>query len=111
MAATPEGKVKKLVREMLNPYVESHGLYYNMPVPTGYGEPMLDFVGIHRRLGFMIETKAPGEKLKPRQQLTRDRVLAAGGKVFVVGEFANPEGYEYPYSGMKELARWLLNPQ
>ncbi len=33
MAATPEAKVKKQIRAIL----DEHGVYYAMPIGTGYG--------------------------------------------------------------------------
>lgn len=110
MAETPEAKVKKKVKALL----EEHKAWFNMPVPTGYGIPMLDFVGCHRGRFFSVETKAPGAKLTPRQEFTKAEMEAAGGAVFIVGEHIlvvkNPSGtYNFDtYSGMVELEAWLL---
>lgn len=55
-----------------------------MPVPYGYGEPSLDFVGCFQTYFFAIEAKAPGKKLTARQELTVAKMKRAGAAVFVV---------------------------
>jgi cytochrome c1 len=103
--STPEGKVKARVKELLN----EHGAYHHWPVQTGYGEPTLDCVGCHRGKYFAIETKAPGEQLTPRQNFTKEKMEAAGAKVFVVGEhWLDDYGQKEFYSGETELEAWLL---
>ena len=90
---TPEGRVKKKVKEILAEY----GAYAFMPVQNGMGAPALDFHGIYRGIGFCIETKAPGKKPTKRQLHTMETVAAAGGKCFVIdGEV-----------GYKQLREWL----
>lgn len=84
MATTPEGKVKKMVRDVLDPYRDRGELTYDMVVPTGYGPTMLDFVGNHMGRYFEIETKAPGKHPTDRQTDRINRVRAAKGKVFVI---------------------------
>lgn len=104
--STPESRVKKQVKELLDHYGDD--LYYNMPVPAGFGEPMLDFVGCFYGKFFMIETKAPGKKLTPRQQFIMTKAQAARGRVFVVvglNEENNPESWP----GWAELAHWLAH--
>jgi hypothetical protein len=105
---TPEGKVKAAVKKLLKsiPYVHTH-----WPVQTGYGAPTLDCTGTIRSalycnigVSFAIETKAPGEKLTPRQELTKSQMEEAGVTVFVVGEHIEADG---SYSGMAHLSRWL----
>lgn len=106
--STPESKVKKAVRERLDQFAPY--LWYNMPVPAGYGEPMLDFVGCFRGRHFMVETKAEGKKLTPRQEFIKSNVEAAGGKVFVVTGIArdnNPDNWP----GWNELDHWLCAVQ
>jgi hypothetical protein len=75
---TPEGQLKDRIRAVL----KASGSYYNMPVPSGYGVPMLDFVCCYRGRFFMVETKSPGSKPTARQQKTMADVKAAGGEVF-----------------------------
>jgi hypothetical protein len=102
---TPEGKVKKKVKAMLN----LHGAYYFMPVQQGYGASGLDFHGVHKGRGYAIECKAPGRTITPRQKLTKHEMEKAGTEVFVIGETVitstdGPDGY----SGMVGLETWLL---
>lgn len=108
--STPESKVKVKVKALLNDY----GAFHHWPVQTGYGEPTLDCVGCHRGKYFAVETKAPGQKLTPRQELTKERMEQAGAKVFVIGqqEFPYPpmraSQFGYTHSGLMELEAWLL---
>jgi hypothetical protein len=81
MAQTPEGRVKKKVSDFLK---SVDNLYYFMPVPSGYGESTLDYLGCYRGKLFAIETKAPGKKPTSRQETTIRFIRAAGGKVFVI---------------------------
>ncbi len=106
MSDTPEGRVKKDVKELL----KKHNAFFTMPVPSGYGESMLDFVGHCRGRYFEIETKAPGKHPTPRQQHRIDRVMESGGHAFVIGEERNdPMGpCVDEWSGMDELEAWLL---
>jgi len=78
---TPEGKVKARIKKLLD---SCKYMYYHMPVQSGYGKPSLDFIGCHMGRYFAIEAKAPGKEMTPRQEITRDDILAAGGKVFTV---------------------------
>jgi hypothetical protein len=81
MATTPEGKVKTKVSTLLKAV---NGLYYFMPVPSGYGESTLDYIGCYRGKLFAVETKAPGKKPTNRQQQIIDSIKRAGGAVFVI---------------------------
>ncbi len=92
--ATPEGKVKVRVRALLGSFDR---LYYHMPVQNGMGSPSLDFIGCYFGHYFAVETKAPGEDLTPRQEITKSQIEEAGGKVFKID---GPVGYE-------ELSQWL----
>lgn len=78
--STPEGKVKDRVKKLLRAY----NVYYHMPVMNGMGAPTLDFVCCHNGRYITIETKAPGKKPTPRQEITMNDVRKAGGFVFVV---------------------------
>jgi hypothetical protein len=80
MAATPEGRVKQAVRDLL----EQHGAYYYMPVPTGYGRKTLDFIGCHHGLFYAVETKAPGKKPTALQRAAIEELRAHGAFVFVI---------------------------
>lgn len=81
MASTPEGKVKKTVSALLK---ATPDLYYFMPVPSGYGESSLDYLGCYRGKWFAVETKAPGKKPTDRQNMIIERIKKAGGAVFVI---------------------------
>lgn len=79
---TPEGTVKTKVKRVLNNY----GAYHHWPVQNGMGSPTLDCIGCYNEKFFAIETKAPGEKPTPRQELTIEDIRSCNsrGKVFVI---------------------------
>lgn len=81
MATTPEGKVKAKVSRILR---DTPNLYYFMPVPGGYGESTLDYIVCHKGRFASIETKAPGKKPTPRQNMVAEMMRRAGGTVFVI---------------------------
>jgi len=81
MANTPEGKVKKTVSSLLR---STPGLYYFMPVPSGYGESSLDYLGCYRGRFFGIETKRPGGKPTDRQKKVIEKIQETGGAAFVI---------------------------
>lgn len=85
---TPEGKVKAKVKQILKEY----GVYYFMPVQTGYGGVALDFLCCHRGRFFAIETKAIGKKLTGLQEYTVKTIEDAGGTVFVIHSEQEAEG-------------------
>ncbi|MGL4557693.1 MAG: hypothetical protein ACRCV5_09330 [Afipia sp.] len=113
MSSTPEGKVKDQVKKLLKEF----GCYQHWPVQSGFGAPALDCHGCHQGLYFAVETKAPGKKPTPRQELTAADIRAAGGRVFIVGEHFTddyPEGLRglyakqaAKYTGLAELHAWL----
>jgi len=92
---TPEGKVKKKVKEVLR----EHEAYFFMPVQNGMGMPSLDFIGCHRGFAYAIETKAPKKRLTPRQEGTRRVMEASGMKVFVIDDSTT--------EAVAELIKWL----
>ena len=77
---TPEGQVKQRVNKTLDKY----GVYRFMPVQMGMGSPGLDYYCCWYGAFFAIETKAPGKKLTARQEITKEKIEAAGGMVFVI---------------------------
>jgi hypothetical protein len=92
--ATPEGKVKSVVKKMLR----AAGAYQFWPVQTGFGTVTIDCLGCHKSLAFAIETKAPGAKPTERQEVTLEEIAASGAKCFVIdGDY-------------KELEQWLSRP-
>ena len=90
---TPEGRVKAAIKRAL----QKHGVYFEMPVPSGYGKSGLDFTCCHRGRFFAIEAKAPGKQATPRQELRMREMGAAGGKTF---EIDGP-------TGLRDLEEWL----
>lgn len=93
MAKTPEGKVKAAVSAILK---DTPNLYYNMPVPGGFGESTLDYVGCYGGKFFAIETKAPGQKPTDRQNVIISIMKRAGATVFVID------------GDTTELRNWLI---
>lgn len=78
--ATPEGKVKAAVKEV----IKKHRAYWHCVVQNGMGAPSLDFICCFKGRYFAVETKAPGKKPTPRQEITISQIEDAGGKVFVI---------------------------
>ena len=97
MAVTPEGKIKKLVKNMLAEFhvmnaVDGYSvseLYEWWPVPGGYGASSLDLIIGYRGCMIAVETKALGEKPTPRQNMTIAQIKGAGCMVFVVDSEAS----------------------
>jgi hypothetical protein len=77
---TPEGKIKKLVKDWLN----SIEAYYFMPVQAGYGARTLDFLVCYKGRFIAIETKRPGGKMTKFQQNTAHSIAESGGRVLLV---------------------------
>lgn len=77
MSGTPEGKVKLRVKNFLwerglatlsHPVHTPVG-FFRMHVPSGYGEPALDFEGAYKGRMFAVETKAEGNTPSAMQKL------------------------------------------
>lgn len=88
---TPEGKIKKKTKKVLDKYKGS--IYFYMPVPGGYGKQTVDYLGIFGGIGFAIEAKADGKPPTPNQQDVLDDVVAAGGVAFVINDDASVEAF------------------
>lgn len=83
--STPEGRVKDAIdREIVKLKQAGELLYTHKPVQNGMGAPTLDYVGCHRSRYFAIEAKAPGKFMTPRQENTKEKIVAAGGIVFEI---------------------------
>ena len=83
MAETPEKKVKKKVRALL----DALGAYYVMPVTGGYGtQGAPDFLVCHNGRFIGIETKAGKGKTTTLQELNLKRIRDAKGVALVVYE-------------------------
>lgn len=94
---TPEGRVKAKIKKVLAKYPT----YFFMPVPCGYGQQSLDFVGWINGQAFAIEAKAEKGRLSERQKMIIDTMRQAGAKVFVIiGEESDE---------LKKLDEWLAS--
>lgn len=85
MAMTPEGKVKKAVKEWL----VKHNAYYYMPVSNGMGRVGApDFIVCLAGRFVGIETKAPRKRgnVTPNQKREIEWINKAGGFAFVVDD-------------------------
>lgn len=82
---TPEGKVKKEVREFLDSL--GPACWYYMPVPMGYGRRGVpDFIGCYHGASFAVETKRKSEKAKVWQERELQAMKAAGAQVFLISD-------------------------
>ncbi len=87
MAATPEAKVKKKIRAILDEY----GVYYAMPIGTGYGNSGVpDFLCCVNGCFLAIEAKAGRGKTTALQDAHIARIHAAGGVAVVLNEALVP---------------------
>lgn len=83
MALTPEAKVKKQIRALL----DKHGCYYVAPVSIGMGtHGVPDFLVCVRGRFFGIEAKAGKGKPTALQNANLQRIRDAGGIACVVNE-------------------------
>ena len=82
---TPEGKVKKKVKE----YLKDIGAWYYMPVSNGMGRVGCpDILVCYKGLFMAFETKAPGKikNVTPNQQREIDDIQRANGLAHVVDD-------------------------
>ena len=83
MATTPEGKVKKRVKEIL----DKKGAYYFMPATGGFGRSGVpDIVGCFNGVFFAIECKAGKGIPTALQEREMKNIRKAGGQAWVVNE-------------------------
>ena len=90
MSMTPEGRVKKRVKEWL----KARGAFYYMPVSNGMGAVGVpDFLCCLKGRFIAIETKAPGKRsnLTPNQEQRIKEIHSAGGAALVVDDVAQLE--------------------
>jgi hypothetical protein len=83
MAMTPEGKVKKAVKE----YLRARGVWFCIPMGTGFGKSGVpDFLCCKNGIFFAIETKAPGKRnnTTEMQKMQIAAICAAGGRALVI---------------------------
>lgn len=110
---TPEGRVKKNIRRVL----DSFGVYYFMPVQGGYGPTGVDFHCVVRSsfvddgkligvpLAFFIEAKKPGGEPTGRQDLfMKEREEKQSARTFVIDD--DPT-INQGFGVIDELVKWL----
>lgn len=108
---TPEGKVKKNVKELLNSFgcipasqaalaTKAHHGWYFMPVPTGTGVAGIpDFIGHFMGHFFAVETKDEGKPPTALQKIQLTALDLTGAMEFVVDGEAS----------LDILRRWLTS--
>jgi Holliday junction resolvase len=83
MAATPESKVKKRVREVL----DKLGIYHFMPPANGFGRAGIpDIIACMDGHFIAIECKAGSGKTTALQERELDRIHNAGGTTYIARE-------------------------
>lgn len=83
MAQTAEVKVKNKIKAIL----KEHGVYYAMPIGTGYGNAGVpDFLCCVNGKFLAIEAKANGGKTTALQDKNLRDIGFAGGVTFVLNE-------------------------
>jgi Holliday junction resolvase len=83
MAMTPEAKVKKQIRKIL----DTTRTYYAMPIGTGYGSSGVpDFLACHDGHFVGIEAKAGKGKTTALQEDNLQRIRDSGGSTLVINE-------------------------
>jgi hypothetical protein len=76
--------LEKTIKLAVKKRLKEVGAYQHWPVQMGMGDPCLDCHGCYQGLYFGIETKRPGAKPTRLQWMTIERILAAGGLVYVI---------------------------
>ena len=83
MASTPEVKVKKQIKKML----DEAGAYYAMPIGTGYGNSGVpDFLICSGGRFIAVEAKAGDNKPTALQESHLQKIRAKGGIALVINE-------------------------
>lgn len=85
MADTPEAKVKKGIRRVL----DRHGIWYFMPAANGFGKVGIpDFICCAAGKFLAIEAKAPGKKANTtaNQDARINEIIAHQGVAIVVDD-------------------------
>lgn len=83
MAQTPEAKVKAKIKDLLKKY----GVYYAMPIGTGYGNSGVpDFLCCVGGHFLAIEAKANGGKPTALQLKNINQINTCGGTAVVIDE-------------------------
>ena len=84
---TAEALVKKEIKRGL----AARGIWFFMPVQTGYGRRSVDFICCWQGLFLAIEAKAGDNKLGRQQQATLEEIKEAGGRAVVAYSWADVE--------------------
>jgi len=103
--ATPEGRIKARLRSRLNKLPKR---YVFMPVQNGMGASTHDYLICVSGCFVSIETKAPGKKMTPRQEIVAQQIREAGGLVFLVD---SDEAIDTCLSQLAELTKPSLCPR
>ena len=83
MASTPEAKVKAKIKAIL----KAHGVYYAMPIGTGYGNSGVpDFLCCVNGMFVAIEAKAGKGETTALQEKNLKSIKDAGGIPLVINE-------------------------
>ena len=83
MAQTPEAKVKKQIKAIL----EKHGVYYAMPIGSGFGNSGVpDFLCCMNGTFLAIEAKAGKGTTTALQDKHLRKIEEAGGRTLVINE-------------------------
>lgn len=105
--ATPEGKVKDLVKKWL----KENGYWYYVPVSAGYGRHGIpDFVCCADGLFVGIETKAPGKREKDNRGCSALQVLVGKEIIDHNGIWVVVDG-EDDLVNLKETIEWKRKTQ
>lgn len=96
MASTPEAKVKKAVKLVL----DEMGIYHFSPVQNGMGRAGIpDIIGCYNGRFLGIECKAGKGKTTALQDLELEKIRQAKGFTFIVNE--------HNMQDLKELLLWM----
>lgn len=101
---TPEGKVKKEIKQ----YLDSIGAYYFMPVQMGYGAKTLDFLCCIKGRFVAIEAKAMGREPTNFQKQTIQEIQQTDAFVFIITEFDDIRRMDNTLKAARILSARLL---
>lgn len=92
---TPEGRVKKRLKDVLEQYGDK--VYQFWPMQNGMGAPALDVIICFNGRFLSIELKAGKKQMTDRQENTAGHIRTAGGMTLLINEI----------EGWLELQSWL----
>jgi hypothetical protein len=91
---TPEGKVKEEIKKGL----AERGIWYTMPVQTGYGRRVVDFICCWDGLFLAIEAKAGKNKPGAFQRAILDDIEMSGGRTVVAYSWQDVEEHLHEWT-------------